>query len=78
MRCIAFESQAGTMVSPSTIIPRVQIVALDVNFEICNDAKTVPAFIKCFPNIETLHIKVKLVKLACSIWCFASLSSLTC
>ncbi|KAK3132362.1 hypothetical protein QOZ80_6AG0520130 [Eleusine coracana subsp. coracana] len=49
--------EAGTKVSPSTIIPSVKILALAVHFEICNEVKTVPAFIKCFPNIEALHIK---------------------
>ncbi|GJN28834.1 hypothetical protein PR202_gb17003 [Eleusine coracana subsp. coracana] len=63
--------EAGTKVSPSTIIPSVKILALDVHFEICNEVKTVPAFIKCFPNIEALHIKVILVNLACFIWRFA-------
>lgn len=64
IRCICtFSSRAGTTeVTQSTIIiPSVEIVALDVHFQIIDDVKTLPAFIKCFPNIKTLHIKVKLI-----------------
>ncbi|TVU11295.1 hypothetical protein EJB05_44870 [Eragrostis curvula] len=49
--------EEGTKVSPSTIIPSVQTLALDVHFEICNEVKEVPSFLKCFPNVETLHVK---------------------
>ncbi|KAG2598805.1 hypothetical protein PVAP13_5KG393800 [Panicum virgatum] len=44
-------------VSPCTIIPSVKILALQVHFEVRNEVKTVPAFLKCFPNVETLHIQ---------------------
>ncbi|KAG2589818.1 hypothetical protein PVAP13_5NG317300 [Panicum virgatum] len=44
-------------VSPCTIIPSVKILALQVQFEVRNEVKTVPAFLKCFPNVETLHIQ---------------------
>ncbi|PUZ55974.1 hypothetical protein GQ55_5G257100 [Panicum hallii var. hallii] len=43
-------------VSPSTIIPSVKILALQVHFEVRNEVKTVSTFLKCFPNVETLHI----------------------
>ncbi|TVU11297.1 hypothetical protein EJB05_44873, partial [Eragrostis curvula] len=49
--------KAGTEVSPSTIIPSVLTLALEVRFEVRNEVKTVPSFLKCFPNVETLHIK---------------------
>ncbi|RLM91731.1 hypothetical protein C2845_PM08G17870 [Panicum miliaceum] len=48
--------EAGTKVSPSTIIPSVKILALQVHFEVRNEVKIVPTFLKCFPNVETLHI----------------------
>ncbi|CAO2179348.1 unnamed protein product [Urochloa humidicola] len=48
---------AGTKVSPSPIIPSVKILALQVHFEVCNEVKTVPSILKCFPNVETLHIQ---------------------
>ncbi|CAO2203911.1 unnamed protein product [Urochloa humidicola] len=49
--------EAGTMVSPSTIVPSVKILALQVHFEVCDEAETVPSILKCFPNVETLHIQ---------------------
>ncbi|XP_025815431.1 F-box/FBD/LRR-repeat protein At1g16930-like [Panicum hallii] len=62
-------------VSPSTIIPSVKILALQVHFEVRNEVKTVPTFLKCFPNVETLHIHVKLSNLACFfIWHFTSVA----
>ncbi|GJM99823.1 hypothetical protein PR202_ga16959 [Eleusine coracana subsp. coracana] len=50
---------ATNKLSPTSviIIPSIQTLALDVNFDISNDVKTLPAFIKCFPNIQTLHIR---------------------
>ncbi|TVU11302.1 hypothetical protein EJB05_44878, partial [Eragrostis curvula] len=49
--------EAGTKVSPSTIITSIRTLALEVHFEVRNEVKTVPSFLKCFPNIKTLHIK---------------------
>ncbi|TVU11307.1 hypothetical protein EJB05_44883, partial [Eragrostis curvula] len=49
--------EAGIKVSPSTIIASVRTLALEVHFEVRNEVKTVPSFLKCFPNIETLHIR---------------------
>ncbi|CAO2179349.1 unnamed protein product [Urochloa humidicola] len=49
--------EAGTTVSPSTIMPSVKILALEVHFEVCDEVKTVPSILKCFPNVETLHIQ---------------------
>jgi hypothetical protein len=49
-----FALQANTKVSPGTIIPSVRILALEVQFEVCNDVKMMPCFLKCFPNVETL------------------------
>ncbi|GJN28836.1 hypothetical protein PR202_gb17005 [Eleusine coracana subsp. coracana] len=52
-------------VSPtSAIIHSIQTLTLDVNFDIGNEVKTLPAFIKCFPNIQTLHIRVREL-----LWC---------
>ncbi|KAM3296309.1 hypothetical protein ACQJBY_038570 [Aegilops geniculata] len=49
--------KAGTRVSPSTMVPSVGILALEVRFGVRNDAKMVPSVLRCFPNVETLHIK---------------------
>ncbi|CAO2203913.1 unnamed protein product [Urochloa humidicola] len=48
---------AGTKVSPSTIIPSINILALQVRFELRNEVKTVPSILNCFPNVDTLHIQ---------------------
>ncbi|KAF7049651.1 hypothetical protein CFC21_058153 [Triticum aestivum] len=49
--------KAGSRVSPSTMVPSVGTLALEVCFGVRNDAKMVPDVLRCFPNIETLHIK---------------------
>ncbi|TVU11314.1 hypothetical protein EJB05_44890 [Eragrostis curvula] len=46
----------STKVSLSTVVPSVQILALEVQFDVRNDVKMVPTFLKRFPNVETLHI----------------------
>ncbi|TVU42517.1 hypothetical protein EJB05_08928, partial [Eragrostis curvula] len=46
----------STKVRPSTIVPTVRMLALEVKFEVCNDVQIVPCFLKCFPNVETLHV----------------------
>ncbi|XP_034591733.1 F-box/FBD/LRR-repeat protein At1g13570 [Setaria viridis] len=48
--------KVGTKVSPSTIVPSVKILALEVQSEVRNDVKMVPCFLKCFPNVEILHV----------------------
>ncbi|WVZ80028.1 hypothetical protein U9M48_027545 [Paspalum notatum var. saurae] len=48
--------KAGTKVTPRTIVPSVQILALEVKFEVRNDVKMMACFLKCFPNVETLHV----------------------
>uniref|UniRef100_A0ACD6A1I9 Uncharacterized protein n=1 Tax=Avena sativa TaxID=4498 RepID=A0ACD6A1I9_AVESA len=49
--------KAGTKVSPRTMIPSVRILAMEVRFNVRNDAKMIPTVLRCFPNVETLHIK---------------------
>ncbi|CAO2179341.1 unnamed protein product [Urochloa humidicola] len=46
-----------TRASPRTIVPSVRILGLKVHFEVHNEAKMIPTFLKCFPNIETLHVR---------------------
>ncbi|GJM99829.1 hypothetical protein PR202_ga16966 [Eleusine coracana subsp. coracana] len=47
--------KADTKVSPSTIIPSVRDLSLEVHFDVRNEIKMVPCFLKCFPNVEKLH-----------------------
>ncbi|KAM0887333.1 hypothetical protein ACQ4PT_029141 [Festuca glaucescens] len=49
--------KAGTRASPSTMVPSVKILGLRVCFEVRNDAKMLPSFLRCFPNVETLHLE---------------------
>ncbi|VAH68564.1 unnamed protein product [Triticum turgidum subsp. durum] len=45
---------AGTKES---IVPSVQILAIDVQFGCRNSVKKVPGFLRCFPNLGTLHVQ---------------------
>ncbi|KAF7068623.1 hypothetical protein CFC21_074359 [Triticum aestivum] len=49
--------KAGTKLSTSTLVPSVQNLALELTFQVRNDLKKVHNFLRCFPNIETLHIR---------------------
>ena len=50
--------QAGTRASRSTVVPSVKILGLRVYFAIRNNAKMLPSFLRCFPNVETIHLEV--------------------
>ncbi|TVU07272.1 hypothetical protein EJB05_47321 [Eragrostis curvula] len=47
---------AGTSSNLRTMAPNVKILGLYVRFGVHNDVKMLPAFLRCFPNVETLHI----------------------
>ncbi|KAM0870427.1 hypothetical protein ACQ4PT_040010 [Festuca glaucescens] len=51
--------KAETRASPTTMVPTVKILGLKVRFGICNDVKLLPAFLRCFPAVERLHIESK-------------------
>ncbi|KAK1612838.1 hypothetical protein QYE76_036511 [Lolium multiflorum] len=48
--------KAGTKASPSTMVPSVRILALEVCFRVRTHVKMIPAILRCFPNVDTLHI----------------------
>uniref|UniRef100_A0A453GHT9 F-box/LRR-repeat protein 15/At3g58940/PEG3-like LRR domain-containing protein n=1 Tax=Aegilops tauschii subsp. strangulata TaxID=200361 RepID=A0A453GHT9_AEGTS len=50
--------------SKENILPSVQILSMEVQFGVRNAVKKVPGFLRCFPNLETLHVYVKLVNLS--------------
>lgn len=50
--------QADTEVSPRIMVPSVKILALKVNLGVVKEVKMLFSFIRCFPNIETLHVEV--------------------
>ncbi|KAK1619626.1 hypothetical protein QYE76_025143 [Lolium multiflorum] len=47
----------GTMPSPSTVLPGVKILAFKVNFGVLKEINMLVTLLRCFPNIETLHIE---------------------
>lgn len=50
--------QPGMEASPSMMITTVKILSLHVCFGVHKDIKMMPAFLRCFPNVESLHITV--------------------
>jgi hypothetical protein len=50
--------QAGTK---DRIVPSVQILAIELQFGSLGALKKVPAYLRSFPNLETLHVQVKFV-----------------
>ncbi|XBI85388.1 hypothetical protein VPH35_093538 [Triticum aestivum] len=47
---------AGIKPSPSTMVMNVKILSLNVCFGDHDNIKMLTAFLRCFPNLETLHI----------------------
>ncbi|KAL6650395.1 hypothetical protein ACP70R_009320 [Stipagrostis hirtigluma subsp. patula] len=48
--------KAGMQVTPSSMFRSVKVLAIRVRFGVRNEAKMLPSFLRCFPNLETLHI----------------------
>ncbi|VAH93050.1 unnamed protein product [Triticum turgidum subsp. durum] len=51
--------KAGTKVSPSTMVPSVRVLALEVRCGVRNDVKMIPTVLRCFPNVETIGMSGK-------------------
>ncbi|KAK3145248.1 hypothetical protein QOZ80_4AG0326160 [Eleusine coracana subsp. coracana] len=51
--------KAGTFVGPSAMVPTVKILALQMGLGTRNAAKMLISLLKCFPNVERLHILSK-------------------
>uniref|UniRef100_A0ACD5V9W8 Uncharacterized protein n=1 Tax=Avena sativa TaxID=4498 RepID=A0ACD5V9W8_AVESA len=49
--------KAGETVRPCAMLPSVKILAVKVRFGNNMEAKMMPALLRCFPCLETLHIK---------------------
>ncbi|KAF7070490.1 hypothetical protein CFC21_076014 [Triticum aestivum] len=47
---------AGIKTSASMMVTSVNVLSMKVRFGVYDDVKMVPAFLKCFPNVEALHI----------------------
>jgi len=63
--------------SPSAMVPTVKILALEVGFQVHNEVKMMPCFLKCFPNVETLHVFVRLANPISFIRHLASMAPMT-
>ena len=50
--------QTGMEATPSMMLTTVKILSFDVCFGVRKDIKMIPTFLRCFPNVEALHIKV--------------------
>ncbi|CAN6227252.1 unnamed protein product [Urochloa humidicola] len=51
--------KARTAANPNATIPSVMTLDVDVRFGFRNDAKMLPIFLGCFPNVQRLHIHSK-------------------
>ncbi|GJN19199.1 hypothetical protein PR202_gb06446 [Eleusine coracana subsp. coracana] len=49
--------KSGTLPSLRTTVPSVQMLSLRLHFAVRNEAKMLPSFLRCFPNVETLCIE---------------------
>uniref|UniRef100_A0ACD5VT76 Uncharacterized protein n=1 Tax=Avena sativa TaxID=4498 RepID=A0ACD5VT76_AVESA len=49
--------KAGIEPTPSMMLTTVKILSFDVCFGVQKDIEMMPTFLRCFPNVETLHIK---------------------
>ncbi|EMS62803.1 hypothetical protein TRIUR3_25462 [Triticum urartu] len=49
----------GIKASTSTMLTTVKILSLNVRFGVRSDVEMVPTFLRCFPNVERLHIMSK-------------------
>ncbi|VAI78026.1 unnamed protein product [Triticum turgidum subsp. durum] len=53
--------------SPGTVVPSVKILALKVNFGVLGEVNMLARFLRCFPNVDTLHIEVSPISFRQSI-----------
>uniref|UniRef100_A0ACD5TCJ4 Uncharacterized protein n=1 Tax=Avena sativa TaxID=4498 RepID=A0ACD5TCJ4_AVESA len=49
--------KAGRNVTPYAMLPSVKILAVKVRFGNITEAKVLPTLLRCFPRLETLHVK---------------------
>ncbi|KAF8687724.1 hypothetical protein HU200_042652 [Digitaria exilis] len=49
--------KVNTKASPNTTVPSVQVLGLQVKLGTYIEARVLPSFLRCFPNIETLYVQ---------------------
>ncbi|XP_051189700.1 FBD-associated F-box protein At5g60610 isoform X1 [Lolium perenne] len=45
-----------TKVSPDAVVPSIKVLALKVRFRVAEEVRTLLSFLRCFPEVETLHV----------------------
>ena len=50
--------QPNTRASPSPMVPGVKILAVKVNFGVFEEVKMLASVLRCFPEVDRLHIEV--------------------
>ncbi|KAK3145249.1 hypothetical protein QOZ80_4AG0326170 [Eleusine coracana subsp. coracana] len=51
--------KAGIPVNPCAMVTTIEVLALPVPFGVRSSVKMLPSFLRCFPNLKTLHIHSK-------------------
>uniref|UniRef100_A0A453F034 F-box/LRR-repeat protein 15/At3g58940/PEG3-like LRR domain-containing protein n=1 Tax=Aegilops tauschii subsp. strangulata TaxID=200361 RepID=A0A453F034_AEGTS len=67
--------QPGTRMSPANMVPSVKILAFKVRFGIRKETKMLPTFLRCFPNVETLHVMLRNTHTPSSSFSFLEITS---
>lgn len=52
------------------MIPSVKILALRVDFHAFTEVRMMSSLLRCFPNVETLHVEVAKCKIMQLLWIF--------
>jgi hypothetical protein len=52
--------QAETKASPNTTVPSIQMLAVQVKLGARIEVRLLLSFLRCFPNVETLYVQVKM------------------
>jgi len=50
------------------MIPSVKILALRVDFRVFTEVRMLSSFLRCFPNVDTLHVEVAKHKIMQLFW----------
>jgi hypothetical protein len=45
------------------MVPTVKVLALMVSFSLAQEVHKLLSFLRCFPHVETLHVKVERIRM---------------
>ncbi|GJM84954.1 hypothetical protein PR202_ga00671 [Eleusine coracana subsp. coracana] len=60
--------KVNTKASPNTTVPSVQMLGVQVKLGTYIEARMLPSFLRCFPNIETLYVQSEDDNLNLKLW----------